>query len=83
MIILFGVFLNILTCILIFCQLRKIWWSPIVMSVIQVPWIWYFLYLGVEAYPMIINAVVILIINICCIKKWYDERDIKLKDDKE
>jgi len=74
MVILFGVVLNVVTCILIFCQLRKIWWSPIIMSVIQRRWICYFLILGVGAYPMIINTVVVLIINICCIKKWYNER---------
>jgi hypothetical protein len=74
MVILFGVVLNVVTCILIFCQLRKIWWSPIIMSIIQIPWICYFLILGVGAYPMIINTVVVLIINICCIKKLYNER---------
>ena len=76
MIIIFGVILNIVTCIMVFCQLKKIWWSPIVMSVIQIPWIGYFLILGAEAYPMIINTTVILMINICCIKKWYKERNV-------
>ena len=70
-----GIVLNIVTLFFMFSKLRKYWWSPIGTSLAQFPWIWYIILLGPEAYPMLITAIPVLIMNVCFIKKWYKERD--------
>ena len=72
--IIFGIILNLITCFLMFCKLRKWWWAPIGATVAQFPWILYILLLGPEVYPMLITAIPVLMMNVCFIKKWYNEK---------
>lgn len=63
---------SIITIVVLFLTMRKVWYAPILGVLSEIPWIIFAF--KVNAKPLLVCCLVFAIIYTSNIKKWYEER---------